>query len=200
MRPEAPSLPVTETSLSHYFTTRLKRCAEDLHRRPQEDTFWYLGTLLDRFGRSDAVFSYEEGRLTLRPLAQLYGDAREAPSERQRCMLLRQLGDLALFLGALFPGRFARRGIRKDYFVGMGGGAYDYLASNAHGNRHIFAELAATFAHLLELVARVFERTEQLGAGEVLALYQRWVNHRDPVAERKLRALGVALEGAPGSH
>ena len=200
MHPEAPSLPVTETSLSHYFTTRLKRCAEDLHRRPQEDTFWYLGSLLDRFGRSDAVFSYEEGRLTLRPLAQLYGDAREAPSERERCMLLRQLGDLALFLGALFPERFARRGIRKDYFVGMGGGAYDYLAGRARRNRHVFAELAASFAHLLELVARATRRTEALGAEEVLGLYQRWLNHRDPEAERQLRALGIALDSAEGRH
>ncbi|MEJ2535069.1 MAG: hypothetical protein P8008_06290, partial [Gammaproteobacteria bacterium] len=121
MPSDARALPLAETSLSHFFMRRLRRCAESLGHWPQEDTFWYLGSLQDRFGRSDAVFCYEEGRLTLRPLAQLYGDAREAASERERCVLLRQLGDLALFLGALFPQRFARRGIGRDYFVGMGG-------------------------------------------------------------------------------
>ena len=30
-----------------------------------------------------------------------------------------------------------RKGIGKDYFVGMGGGAYDYLADNARTNNHI---------------------------------------------------------------
>lgn len=189
---DAPS--VTESSLSSYFISRLESCARSLHHRPQEDTLWYLGSLLERFVRSEALFSYSEGRLTLRPLAELYGDAREAESERQRCLLLRQLGDLALFLGALFPGRYARRGIRRDYFVGMGSSAYDYLGENARRNRHIFAELAATFGLMLDLVARSCERTERLGAEEVLALYQRWVTDGDPAAERILRAQGIAVE------
>jgi len=62
--------------------------------------------------------------LTLRPLALLYGDALEARNERERCLCLQQLGDTALFLYALFPERYARHGIRRDYFIGMGGGAY----------------------------------------------------------------------------
>lgn len=196
----ANSLPVSETSLSHYFTTRLESCARDVAQRPQEDTLWYLGSLLDRFGRSDALFSHEEGRLTLRPLALLYGDAREAPSERERCLLLRQLGDLALFLGALFPERFTRRGIRRDYVVGMGSSAYDYLGSNARRNRHVFAELAATFVQILDLVARTCDRTERLGPKEILALYQRWQTSRDPAAERQLRALGVIPDDGEETH
>ncbi len=192
---DANAPPVAETSLSQFFTQRLEHCAGSLRRRPQEDTLWYLGALLDRFGRSEELFSHDEDGLTLRPLAQLYGDAREAGSERERCLLLRQLGDLALFLGALFPERFARRGIRQDYFVGMGSGAYDYLGTRARRNRHIFAELAATFAHMLDLVARTCDRTEGMGSKEVVELYRRWTLNRDPVAERKLRALGVVLEG-----
>ena len=197
---EADAVPVAETSLSHYFTARLKRCARGVRRPPQEDTFRYLGSLLDRFGRSEALFSYEEGRRTLRPLAELYGDARETPSERERCLLLQQLGDLALFVGALFPERFARRGIRREYVVGMGGGAYEYLAGNARRNRHVFAELAATFSHMLDLVGRSCARTERLAAEEVLALYQRWVRTRDPLAERQLRTLGIGLDGAGRVH
>lgn len=190
----AEALPVTETSLSHFFTTRLQRCARDAEHQPQDDTLWYLGNLLDRFGRSDAVFSYEEGQLLVRPLAELYGDAREATSERERCLLLRQLGDLALFLGALFPERFSRRGIRRNYVVGMGASAYDYLGDNARGNRHVFAELAAFFSQVLELVARSCDRTEAFGAREVMNLYRRWVRDRDPATERQLRALGVVID------
>jgi len=188
------SVPVTEQSLAHYFTRRLERCARDRRPRPQEDTLWYLGNLLDRFGRSDALFSQDEEGLSLRPLALVYGDAREARSEGERCLLLRHLGDLALFLGALFPESYARRGIRRDYFVGMGASAYDYLGDNARRNRHVFAELASMFSQVLELVARSCDRTEKLGPREVLALYRRWVRDRDPAAERRLRALGVVLD------
>ena len=191
---EAAAQPVTETSLSHYFASRLERCARGTSRRPQEDTLWYLGNLLERFGRSDALFSFEEGRLTLRPLAELYGDAREAPTERHRCLLLRQLGDMALFLGALFPQRYARRGIRRDYFVGMGSSAYDYLGDNAPRQRHVYSELAATFTQVLDLVARSCDDQERFNAREIMALYRRWMEHRDPAARRKLESLGVEIE------
>lgn len=192
--------PVTETSLAGYFEERLKDHGERLRPPPHEDTCWYLGSLLDRFGRSERFFAWEDGRMTLRPLAQLYGDAVEARSERERCLLLQQLGDMALFLGALFPDRFARRGIHQDYFVGMGGGAYDYLADHAREGRHVFAELAATFSRMLRLVAEVCARAEAPGTEKPLALYRRWLETRDPVVERQLQALGITLAGSEQRH
>jgi hypothetical protein len=191
---DAQASPVRETSLSHYFRKRLTRYAERCRPPPHEDTCWYLGSLLDRFGRSDRVFAYEEGRLTLRPLATLYADALEACSESERCLQLQQLGDMALFLGAVFPERFARHGIHQDYFVGMGGGAYDYLAQNARRNRHVFAELSDRFARMLDMVANACSRREARSAEDVLALYRRWLDGGDPAAGRGLRTLGIPLD------
>lgn len=191
-----PARPVTEASLTGFFHDRVAEEAERLTPPPQEDTCWYLGTMLDRFGRSERLFTQEGGQLTLQPLAELYGEAVEARNEHRRCLLLQQLGDLALFFGALFPERWARRGIGRDYFVGMGGGAYDYLADNAHRGRHVFAELAGTFTRMLELVAGVCERSRPLDDGDILALYRRWLETRDPVTERQLRSLGITLAGS----
>jgi hypothetical protein len=191
----AGAAPVIEISLADYFRQRLIRYAKRLRPPPQEETCWYLGSVLDRFGRSDRLFAYEENRLTLRPLAQLYGDALEARDERERCLLLQQLGDMALFLGALFPERYARYGIHQDYFIGMGGGAYDYLADNAHRNRHIFAELASAFARMLDLVASACARTREPTTQDVLTLYRRWVHSGDPRLARRLRALGIDVSG-----
>jgi hypothetical protein len=108
MRFESDQLPITEP--------------------PHEDTCWYLGSLLERLGRSEQLFTYQDERMTIRPLALLYSDAIEASNDRERCLMLQQLGDMALFLGALFPERFARHGLQPGYFIGMGGSAYDYLA------------------------------------------------------------------------
>ena len=188
--------PVTETSLSVYFRERLLESARCLEPSPQEDTCWYLGSLLERFCRSDHLFAYEDGQMALRPLALLYGDALEAPSERERCLLLQQLGDMALFLGALFPERFTRRGIQQDNIVGMGGGAYDYLAGTARANRHIFAELANTFTRMLELVANACSQERQLGASDIIALYQRWLETGDELTGNQLVALGIDLSGS----
>jgi hypothetical protein len=192
--------PIAEASLSLYFGQRLTQYAERLRPPPHEDTCWYIGNMLERFGRSEQLFAYQDGRLDLRPLALLYGDALEARSEHQRCLILQQLGDMALFLGALFPERFARRGIQQDYVAGMGGSAYDYLADNARRNRHVFAELASMFTGLLEMVANACSRQRQLGTRDVIALYQHWLATGDPVAARQLQSLGVAVTASKGLH
>jgi len=196
MRFDSQQLPVTETSLASYFSKRLTRYAERFRPPPHEDTCWYLSSLLERFGRSEELFSYQDEQMTLRPLALLYSDAIEADNTRERCLMLQQLGDMALFLGALYPERFSRHGILQDYFIGMGGSAYDYLADNARSNRHIFAELANTFTRMLEMVANACSRSQRLTTEEVLKLYQRWLGTRDPVIESQLRALGIELAGS----
>lgn len=191
--------PVTETSLSLYFRQRLNQSARLLSPPPHEDTCWYIGSMLERFGRSDALFSYADGHYDVRPLALLYADAREASNEHQRCLLLQQLGDLALFLGALFPQRFARRGIHQDYVAGMGGGAYDYLADNARRNRHIFAELAGAFHHMLVMIAQACSRTH-MGAADIVNLYRHWETTGDPLARQKLQELGVTVSASEATH
>ncbi len=187
------SQPTFERTLADYFRERLQELGADLNPTPQEDTLWYMGNMLARFGDSDQLFCYDEGDLGIRPLAMLYKDAQETSDHRERCLILRQLGDVALFVGALFPESYARRGILKDYFVGMGGGAYGYLSENARQNRHVFSELASTFTRMLELVARACSKETQFDASDVLHLYQRWRRNRDPRLEEQLRALGITV-------
>lgn len=177
--------------LAEYFRQQLK---DESEAHPDEETRWYLGNLLERFSRNDALFSYDDGELGIRPLALLYGDAQQNPHERERCLLLRQLGDQALFLGALFPEHYARKGIRRDYFIGMGSGAYDYLAGHARELRPVFAELAGSFVQVLELVARICRRYRQYDAAEIMALYQRWRQTGNPALAQQLAAIGIPLD------
>lgn len=183
-----------ETTLADYFRDKLEEVSERVATPPQPDTLWYTANMLARFGESDQLFSYDDGEVNIRPLALLYGDAHEADSHGERCLILRQLGDLALFLGALFPEIFERRGIHKDYLVGMGGGAYDYLSENADQHRHIFSELATTFTRMLELVAQVCSRETAFDSTDIVNLYRRWKQTGNPRLAAQLRALGVDTE------
>lgn len=189
-----------EQPLADYFRERLHEEGDKQSQPPQEDTLWYMGDMLARFGDSEQVFSYENGRMDLRPLALLYSDACDSSDPRTRCLLMRQLGDLALFIGALFPENYRRRGLFKDYFVGMGGGAYGYLSEHARHNRHVYSELASTFTAMLELVARACSRHAPFDAEDVLRLYQRWQRSKDPQAGRQLRALGISLSEEDNLH
>lgn len=185
------SEPDLEISLGNYFRERLLEVSDELKSTPQEDTIWYLSNMLARFGDSDELFSYEEGKHHLTPLALLYNDAREASTNRERCLILRHLGDLSLFLGALLPESFTRRGIGKDYLVGMGGGAYDYLSENSHSNRHVFSELATTFTRMLQVVAKACSKQHFFDASDIFSLYQRWLQSRDPIIAQQLQAIGI---------
>jgi len=197
---DARQEPITETSLADFFRKRLTEYAQSLRPPPHEDTCWYLGNLFDRYGRSEHLFTYIDGRMSLQPLALLYSDALHAWSEYERCLLLQRLGDMPLFLGALFPRRLASYGIHKDYFIGMGGSAYDNLGDSARQNRHIFAELARTFARILEMVADPCLRREPLATEDALALYQRWQSTGDVMAQRQLQALGIEIVGSERLH
>lgn len=187
-----------ERSLPDYFRRRLNRYAVRLRPAPNEDTLWYLGDMMHRFSRSDHFFEYHQGRLGNRPLALLYGDAKATGDLRERCLLLQRLGDLALFLGAFFPERYARRGIHRDYFVGMGSAAYDYLSERARHHRHVYRELTTGFSHMLELVAQAGSHGGESHDAQVLRLYTRWLETGDPAVASQLRSLGVALLGRRG--
>ena len=182
-----------EKSLAAYFERRLTSLGQDLDPPPHTDTLWYIGQMLVRFGDSSALFSYEDGRLSLRPLALLYHDAHSAENRQQRCLILRQLGDLALFIGALFPESYRRKGLQQDYFVGMGSGAYDYLSENESTNRHIFSELSGMFSSMLQLVADCCSRDASLDMNDIEQLYAHWLATGSPLAEKRLKQLGLVM-------
>jgi len=176
--------------LAEFFRTEF----EQIHTpKTDADTRFYLGSLLERYSRSEQFFSQEQDGIGVRPLALLYSDAHNTTSERERCELLRQLGDQSLFTCAMFPDFYSKRGISRDYFIGMGVGAYGYLADHAQSMRDIFTKLAERFALMLELVARVCNRYRKLDAQELVALYRRWESTRDPALGSQLVELGVVL-------
>jgi hypothetical protein len=186
MHSETEVVRTGDVSLSEYFREQLAMHAQELEPQPCEETCWYLGNLLVRFSRSENFFAFEDGRSTLRPLAMLYSDALDARNEYERCLLLQQLGDLSLFLGALYPRHYVRRGLRQDYLVGMGCGAYDYLADNARRGRHVFSELAGAFGEMLQLVANACRAERESAKAGKLAVEERLLTARDARAGRLL--------------
>ncbi len=196
----ASSSIIQKTSLSAYFHEELIHFGNRLKPQPHEDTLWYLGEMLARLGDSRQLFAYQDGEYGLRPLALLYQDALNSELMWQRCLILRQLGDLSLFMSALFPEVFARKGLGKDYLSGMGGGAYEYLADNDRQAPHIFQELSATFDSMTDLIARVCSKEQVLDTGHIIALYQQWQKTRDPELAKQLKQWGIDVNLAGQHH
>lgn len=185
---------IKAVSLPEYFKKQLYRYADLIKPQPHEDTLWYVGEMMVRFSRSDHFFDYHDGMLQSRPLALLYGDARAASNHRERCLLLQKLGDMALFMGAIFPERHARYGLKLDYFIGMGSAAFDFLAEQSNRNRHIYRELTHSFSTIVELVAAAASRKNKASDQQLLAIYEAWLQTRDPVLARQLKAFGLNIQ------
>ncbi len=190
---------ISEQNFSEFIKKKLDTHVAALSWQPQQDTLWYLGNLLVTHTESRQLFVEKEGRKALPTLAFLFRDAHAASSQSERLAILRKLGDTALFIGALFPQCLTRRGLSKDYFVGMGGGAYSYLAENFPTENIVFDELSRRFPLALQLLASVCEKELVFDAQDILGLVERWRSTGDELIKRQLASLGIATFNTPGS-
>lgn len=188
---------ISNQSLTDYFRQRLYESTDDMSPKPDEETLAYLSVMLTRLAQTRELFGYSEGRIGLQPLALMYRDALQAPNHKVKCLTYRQIGDHALFLGAVFPEPYKRIGIHKDYFIGMGGGAYEFLATQALDFQSTYEYLSQNFTQLLKSVAQACHKTECFDADDILALYQHWLNTSDPEVRRQLQSLGITLSEDP---
>jgi hypothetical protein len=69
--------------------------------------------------------------------------------------MLRRLGDIALFIAGMFSPSLKRKVVGVDYYINMGGGAYDWLSDSlaSTGDRSLdwktFRELAENFQDMV---------------------------------------------------
>ena len=192
---------ISEQPLEEFVRARLQCQSRSAPHGFSEETLWYVGRLLVSFVESRQLFNIDRGGTRLPVLAFLFRDANAASSMRERVLLLRKLGDTALFVGALFPEKYLRHGLGADYFVGMGGGAYSSLAESCSAQKGLYEELSSRFPSVMQLVAHVCSKDLAYDARDIIELHDRWQVTGSPIAEKQLRSLGIALNESSGrSH
>ncbi len=183
----------TELTLFEYLTGKMSEQAKSSNITISDDTLCYVGNLLSNFCHSNELLVINQSKKELPTLAFLYKDARETNNPRLRMNLLRKLGDSALFMGAWFAYFYRKKGIGKDYFVGMGCAAYDYLANNAYNQRGIYNELAVNLPSVLALTSSALARDENYSTSEIFSMYQQYLNTKDASLKQHLHALGIQV-------
>jgi len=182
---------ISHTNLKEYFYDGINRESIDLVPPLSEESLHYLAQLLIHFSQSKHLFQIENDTLSLPTLALLYEDAYKAKTVSQRNTILKQLGDSSLFIGALFFESFAKKGVNKDYFIGMGGGAYSSLGGLNHGGGNIFNELANSFPKLLQVVANVCAVELNYKAEDIFSLLERWQQSKNATLRKQLHSIGI---------
>jgi len=174
------------------------------HRRlkVQALTEFYLVSLLARFLASGELFpEREDGSAESEPLALLLLRAL-SESRQRRYEGLRRLGDTSLFVSGFFGDSLARSSVDVDYYIAMGGRAYDALASSRGpaGAPETFGELAQRFEDFVDLFAEIAEMQDLRSNRGLVKLYERFLHTGSERVAKQLRARGVALFAGPGSR
>jgi hypothetical protein len=109
------------------------------------------------------------------PLALRLAHALETSGLQQR-VGLRAVGDQSLFVSGFFSDSLRRKLVDVDYYVAIGGSAYQAL-SRLEGETFapVFAELAGKFSGFVDVLMEVSERTCCTSNADLLRLYEKWL-------------------------
>ncbi len=162
----------------------------------------YVVNLLTEFARSEHAFAgTDHGDRPV--LVELMARAQQAePAEAVR--LYKHMGDSSLYMTGFFPAAVERGSVSVDYWVSMGGTAYDAVARlvrpTAATSSALFSELADRFGDLVELLCAMSlhgEKSRRLDDSEVLGLVDRYRHAVHPGEQREvldtLKRQGVVL-------
>lgn len=196
MRDNCKVIPVNK--LEDWFKTSLSEALAERKVQTAADTQHYMVQLLSRYARSENLYQFNsQGNVELKPLALMLSDAMTSDSAEQRHLLLRQLGDVALFIAGFFSDYLARRPVDVDYYSRMGGTAYETLSSlppptrRASVLQQVFEELAEKFSSLVDVLNDIAQQAHIFDERDILRLYELWVRTGSKRAREKLQGLGI---------
>ena len=186
---------IVRPDLNEFFREELTEARADLGLELGDMTEFYVVNLLSEYTRAGAAPAPGE-----EPLALLYKRAREA-NLGERVRLLKDLGDLSLYVAGFFAEFVERSLVDKSYYIAMGGGAYSDLSGLIGMQRQgelfakLYVDLAQKFSALVGLLNEVAERSRDAGDDErqLVQLYERWLRTRSERLKRLLLDKGMQL-------
>ncbi len=188
---------ITQENLHDYFRVQLYSALARRDVELGDYTIIYLVNLLGSFTDPRHLFERTETGYELKPLAFQLMDALNAEGIEQRNLALRKMGDIALFVAGLFSGSLRRQLVDIDYYIAMGGSAYNSLHQHLEqssvdvSQAVLFGELAEKFAGLVDVLAEISEASHLGSNNDLLRLYDVWINTGSDYAYRRLLRQGV---------
>ena len=154
----------------------------------------YLVDLLSQFMVTDRLYTQtENGTRQEEPLALLTMSAMEASAPHEQRAIFRHIGDVSLYTAGFFQDSFSRKLVDVDYYIGMGGNAYQNVAARiaVKPERTMFTELADRFTTCVDILAEISAQTAQKTEKDLLRMYDLWIKTHSDRAARTLREAGI---------
>ena len=184
-------------SLKEFFRDSVTDAMEKHGVAADDHTSYYVVNLLTLFARSEQAYAADNPGTRFQPLALLLAEAAGSEDPRERDLGLQRVGDVALFVAGFFGDGFARKPVDVDYYIDIGGAAYQSLSANVRGTVRgrafgdVFAELGAKFRDFVDVLAEVRDSGKTVDDLDVLRLYEVWLKTGSGRAARILRDRGI---------
>ena len=188
-------------SLQEFFRDSVSQAMQRQGVCAEDHTAHYVVNLLTLFARSEALYEKTQAGMGLKPLALMLAEAAETPNPQERVLVLQRIGDVSLFIAGFFSESLARHVVDVDYYVHMGGGAYNSLSEQVRGTPRghafgtVFTELAQKFQDFVDVLNDIKDEAKSNDDQDVLRLYEIWLRTGSKRVEKLLRSLGVEPNG-----
>ncbi len=187
---------VQQESLANYFHKCLHDSLSKHNVQASDHTIVYLENLLHSYARSENFCDKTEGKSPHRALAHYYSDAVNSRNSYQRDLVLRRLGDVALFICGLFSDSLNKKIIDVDYYIAMGGTAYNCLSQSNSIHRtnctlnEVFAELSKKFVDFMDVLSDLNNNHSETNKN-ILRTYEVWLKTGSKYAKSILVENGI---------
>lgn len=164
---------------SEYFQGAVSGAVANLRLQVSEHAQHYLVQLLGHFITTENFVPTDlEGR-PAETLTQQLALALEQEQSEARAQRLRQLGDYSLYVAGFFSDSLSRKLVDVDYYIGMGGAAYENAArlQEKKARAELFLELARKFPKFVEVLSQISDDTgfNPDSHRDLLRVYDLWL-------------------------
>lgn len=144
-----------------YFQGAVAGAVATLKIKVSERSQIYLAQLLGQFINVENLYPLNAEGQKAETLTEQLAVALEQETHEQRLTRLRKLGDFSLYIAGFFSDSFQRKLIDVDYYIGMGGAAYESVArmEEKRVKSELFMELAQRFPDFVEVLGQISEES-----------------------------------------
>lgn len=177
-----------------FFVDQVEQALERLKFQPHPLSRHYLVELLQHYMFASNLFPIEDetGRLRRDTLAEMYLKALNSPGT-VRIDLLKKLGDSSLYISGFFGDSLSRKIVDIDYYVDMGGVAYNALSTQSPDEQwaQVYAEFSRDFAAFVDVLTCISQESRIQSNHDILKLFDRYMATGSRLAEEQLLEKGL---------
>lgn len=154
----------------------------------------YLIGLLQDFMFTERLFDQEmeNGHKTRPTLAEIFLKAMNA-KDPERTQLLKKLGDTSLYVGGFFGDSLQRKVVDVDYYVQMGGAAYNNLSVYVKEDtfKRVYEELSSQFIAYIDVLTYISQKAQLHSNENILRIYENYLRTGSDLAKEQLIEKGI---------